>query len=154
MKHKITATFVSLLLALGSVLAAPAPARAEGSAFGCNDSPSVGGWGNVCFFDGTEFGQWYWQVVSIHNIFDEPNHCMQWPSDWINRFSSLVVNPSATGKTSLPGWYVRVWPNNYCTGYPTPTFPMSTESAYNDLRYTQWGNVSNVANSVSLAYIG
>jgi len=145
--RKLATMLATILLILGGLFMS-SPAYASDTLYGCSDY-SVGGWGTVCVFDGTYFGKYYWQAYDIDYILSEPDNCLQLPSgDW-NRFSSLVINTTDQAETQLFNYHIRFWPNNYCTGNPVPIYGM-WENAEPDLRYTQWGNVSNVMNSISI----
>lgn len=148
---KLKQVVAGSLVALMAILVSPTPARAD-VIFGCSDS-SLGGLGTICLFDGTYYGKYHWHQMDMSYIINEDDGgisgCAQFPATFINVASSMVINPGVNGN-SLWGQRVRFYPNNFCTGTPSPWWWADQENVDDDLTTSTWGNVSNTWNSVRI----
>jgi len=142
-------TLGTLIALLVASFTASSPAQAN-TIHGCADSASYSGYGMVCVFDGTDYGTYWWTQFDMIWIAEQSNGCYTLPSSQINRISSIVVNPTTYGETAMDSFTVKLWPNDGCVGTPVPWYWADVEYSDPDLRTTSWGNVSNVANSISV----
>lgn len=136
---------IALLASAGLFAASPIyPAQAN-TIYSCDDGNSVGNWGRVCLYDGTYFGTYYWEQYDISYLWQD---CDNLPG--ANWMSSMIINPTGPGADALNGHYVRVYPNDNCVGTPIQIYAVS-DSTYEDMRETPWGNRSNTANSIKVS---
>jgi hypothetical protein len=141
----LLASVVVVVLGLFGVLTPGSPAQAN-TIHNCNDAwDHIYLQGVVCMFDGTNYGTYQWHVYNIRWLED---YCENLPGNMKNVISSMAINPTTTGTSTLYGYYIRFWPNDNCVGTPSPLYPAWQEYGDPDLRTTDWGNVSNVWNSL------
>lgn len=142
---RIIRGLVALVASAGVFAATPVyPAlAAEPSIYGCND-------GFACFYDGTNFGTYWWQMLPFTAPYSYTGHCINTDDFGMNNnVSSIILNPNPSQKSSYGALKVRFHMNANCTGTPTAVYSV-TETTVVNLTDTEWGNISNAITSWSL----